>query len=271
MSVISDEDDVVESSPFLFDGVRGVMVVKSPDGSSIEITMNKVNMTSFVKNAAQVIKSNDIIPIIQRQRSQKAISAVDIALYNAEEDELANNTLASTFLDELVPVENVPRKFSAEKKASIIHSMFKLTNPRFQSSQQMHLSDQLRCDRASQRNLEALSKYGVGTSRKSVQKLLLVDHGNDHELLYERLLAEGAYGTKFVAVGHDNLQWGRGGQFCHSTTGFVIILDLEQLNIAYTEHFRNGNFTRLIEKGNYDISRDDMSIMDVLQPELEPS
>ena len=104
--------------------------------------------------------------------------------------------------------------------------MFKFSNPRFQSSQQLHLSDQMRCDKASSRNMETLGKFGVGTTRKSVQNPLLVDHGTDHELLYERLLAEQDYGKKVIACGADNLQWARGGQYCDTITGFVMILAL---------------------------------------------
>ena len=122
--------------------------------------------------------------------------------------------------------------------------MFKFSNPRFQSSQQLHLPDQMRCDKASSRNLETLRKFGVGTTRKSVQKLLLVDHGTDYELLYERLLAEQDYGKKVIACGADNLQWARGGQYCHTITGFVMILDLEELNRAYVDHFKALTFKK---------------------------
>ncbi len=243
-----DDDDDSDAPPFFFDHVRSVMVVKGADGSSVEIPMSIENMTSLVKNTAQVIKANDIVPTIKEQQDRKGLSAVEIALYKPEEDALANSTLASTFLDELVPSGNkAGEKNKAAKKAAIIHQMFKLSNPRFQSSQQLHLSDQMRSDRASKRNMETLSKFGVGTSRKSVQKLLLVDHGTDHELLYERLLAEEDYGKKVIACGADNLQWGRGGQYSHSITGFVMILDLEELNVAYTDHFEVGKYTRLLD------------------------
>lgn len=221
----SDDDNLIAASPFFYDQNREIMVVTSANGSSVEIPMTRENMTCFVKSSAQVIKTNDIIPAVKEQQNQRGFTAVDIALYNAAEDELANQTLAASFLDELVPDEKGHRKNNAEKKAAIIHSMYKFTNQRFQSKQQLHVSDQLRCDKATQRNLETLSKFGVGTSRKSVQKLLFVDHGDDYALLYERLLAEGAYGTKFIGCGHDNLQWGRGGKYSHSVTAFVMMLD----------------------------------------------
>ena len=88
----SDDDDLIAASPFFYDQDREVMVVTSANGSSVEIPMTRENMTCFVKSSDQVIKTNDIIPAVKEQQNQRGFSAVDIALYNAAEDELVQSS-----------------------------------------------------------------------------------------------------------------------------------------------------------------------------------
>ena len=149
------------------------MLIRSCNGSVMEVPMDEATMTFFVRNAA-MIKTHDVSPRMQEQNSSvRRLTATDIALYNANEDDLVQNTLASSFCDEMMSGES-HRKNTTEKKAAIIHSMFKLANSRYQSTQQLHMSDKLRLGRTSQRCLEELSKYGMASSRKAVHKLLQV-------------------------------------------------------------------------------------------------
>lgn len=268
----SSDEDEESTSPFTFDHTRNVLVIRSPQGNITEVPMDSNSMQSFVRSAAVVIKTQDIAPRLEQQKSEK-ITATDVALYDADDDDLVKNTLISDFCDEMLGTDN-SRKYVNSKKASVIHGtvffltvfflpfilcgiviyflfvsicsgVFKLASPRFQSRQQLHLSDKLRMDRASQRNLEELSKFGIGTSRKALQRLLQVQHCQNDDYSRETLIAAGCYGEKVISSAHDNLQWADLGLYIHSVTAAVIILDLYELHASYTEHWGKKCFNGL--------------------------
>ena len=69
-------------------------MLRGSDGSLTSIPMNKDTMSSFVKNAAVMIKAH----VQEQNASASKLSVNDIALYNPDDDEFAQSTLASTFL-----------------------------------------------------------------------------------------------------------------------------------------------------------------------------
>ena len=58
------------ASPFEYDDDEtNVMFVRSSDGSIVEIPMDAATMTSFVRNAAFMIKAHDVNPRMQELNS----------------------------------------------------------------------------------------------------------------------------------------------------------------------------------------------------------
>jgi len=90
-----DVDDGSVSEPiFEYNASTKTMFIRGSDGSLTSIPMNKDIMSSFVKNAAVMIKAH----VQEQNASASKLSVNDIALYNPDDDELAQSTLASTFL-----------------------------------------------------------------------------------------------------------------------------------------------------------------------------
>ena len=57
-----DEDSPVCTSPFEYNSETKVMLIRSCNGSVIEVPMDEATMTSFVRNAALMIKTHDVSP-----------------------------------------------------------------------------------------------------------------------------------------------------------------------------------------------------------------
>lgn len=211
-------------------------------------------MNSLVRATAQVMMTEEILPTVQLQQEQqrhgKKTTSMDIVLYNPEEDPLlAPNTLTANFVDELISQSPENRKYSSEKKATVAHGIFKLANGNFSSIQQLHVTNQLQMDRTSVRSIDTLGKYGIASSRKSIQKILYVDDGSDEHMKF-RLEAESQYGKKIVGLLFDNLQWATGqGSYTHTVTAAAIILDLEAINNAYGEICQDSRYLRILGTG----------------------
>ena len=77
-----DEDphSSVCTSPFEYNSETRVMLIRSSNGSVMEVPMDSATMTSFVKNAALMIKAHDVSP--RMQNSARRLTVDDIAMYN---------------------------------------------------------------------------------------------------------------------------------------------------------------------------------------------
>ena len=81
-----------------------------------------------------------------------------------------------------------------------------------------------------------------------------MNHTHDDEYLTETLIAAGCHGLKIISVMHDNLQWAFHGEYVHSVTGAVIILDLSELKKAYKERRERQSLQQLIHHRYDDLS-----------------
>jgi hypothetical protein len=180
----------------------------------------------------------------EQDHGHRKVTTADVALYNADNDELMSS-LTAEFCTEIMSVDK-STKYKSQKVAAVVHGIVKLAAPRMQSTLQLHVTQNLQLDRASKRNIETLSKYGVGSSTKAVGRLLEVNYTQNDEFTEEVLAAAKMYGLKMICVVHDNLQWALLGKYVHTITGALIVLDLADLINCYQDEREKGKFMRVI-------------------------
>jgi hypothetical protein len=77
-----------------------------------------------------------------------------------------------------------------------------------------------------------------------------VNHTHDEDYLTETLIAAGCYDLKIISVMHDNLQWALHGEYVHSVTGAVIVLDFQELKKAYKGRRERRSLQQVIHHGH---------------------